>query len=277
MWSVAIISLFQIDVFIEMAKIVVLGGNGFIGSEVCRIAVNEGHEVVGLSRSGRPEELSEDWLDEVDWVQASVLEPETWREHLQGADAVIHCIGILREKPDQGITFERINGDSVEIAAWEAEQAGVERFVFISAKDNPPFLSSRYLAAKRQGETALHRMQLREIILRPMFIDGPRRPSSLAVGSVLRAASKLPLVGDAVEDSRPLRVEQVATTAVRAATELDYEGVVSLDNIEFVAQDDWQAYRRDRMPSRKVNGLLLGGAVAGLIAGAAWGLSRSRS
>ena len=35
-------------------KLVVPGGNGFIGSEICRIAVQNGHEVAAFGRTGRP-------------------------------------------------------------------------------------------------------------------------------------------------------------------------------------------------------------------------------
>ena len=78
------------------AKLVVLGGNGFIGREVCRQAIEHGHRVVGLGRSGRPA-VSASWAGRVDWVAADVLRPEDWRGHLDGATAVVHSIAILRE------------------------------------------------------------------------------------------------------------------------------------------------------------------------------------
>lgn len=252
--------------------ILVLGGSGFIGSQVCRIAAELGHDVISVSRHGRPSAASAPWADRVRWVAANILEPEAWREYLPGCNAVVHCVGIVAEDPSVGVTFERINGDSVELAAWEAQEAGVDRFVFISAKGSPPFISSRYLAAKRTGEAALHRYDLREIILRPMLITGPERPLSQAVGGAISLADKLPGLGEKVHNNRPLRVEQVATAAVKAATDLDYQGVVSIDNIEYVAGDDWKRYAQESSTLSRLRPLLIGGAVAGAAAGAVWGI-----
>src|SRR5690625_3255840 len=97
----------------------------------------EGHSVVGLVRTGRPEN-GDSWADQVTWVQGNALVPDDWRDALEGADAVIHTVGILREKSQDGRTYERINGDAAEIVAWEAEQAGVEHFVFLSAEGPYP-------------------------------------------------------------------------------------------------------------------------------------------
>lgn len=258
-------------------KLLVLGGSGFIGSEVCRLAAKDGHQVISVSRHGRPSHVSSEWADAVQWIEGNALEPETWRDHLNGVHAVIHCVGTIFEDADEGITFERINGDSVEIAAWEAEHAGVERFVFLSAKDTPPLISSRYLSAKRQGESALQRAQLREIILRPMYVYGPTRPVSLAVSGALQAAEKVPGLAAKVRPNHPLRVEQVAQAVLKAATDLDYEGVVTLENIPYIAGDGWEAHRSNRMPLPKLNPLLVGGAALGVLGGVLWGVLASRN
>lgn len=249
-------------------KLLVLGGTGFIGSQVARIATEEGHEVVAVARSGRPAGTAP-WIDRVEWVRGNALRPEDWRDHLAGCKTVLHCIGIVRENPSEGITFERVNGDSVEMAAFEAERAGVERFVLLSASQAPPFVSDRFLEAKRRGEQALHRSSMRHFILRPTFVYGPNRSLSLLPGLVLQAASRLPGV------SRPaLRVEQVATAAVRCATDLDYEGVVSPENIAYLADGLWSEYRSPVFTRSALQPYLIGGAALGAAAGIAVALGR---
>jgi uncharacterized protein YbjT (DUF2867 family) len=247
-------------------KLVVLGGTGFIGSAMCRIAASEGHEVVSVSRSGRPR-YEADWMDRVRWVQGNVLQPETWRDHLAGATAVVHSVAILREKEDEGLTYQRINTDSVEMTAWEAEQAGVERFVFLSVHGHPPFLPDRFLETKRLGEQALHHSQIRAMILRPYLVYGPGRPATLPFGLVHRMRSTIPFLA-APAETQPLRVEQVATVAVRAATDLDYEGGMNPTHIADLAGNAWKGYRDPSVPITALRPFLVGGFAAAAVAGA---------
>lgn len=81
-------------------KIVVFGGNGFLGKRICQQAVLNGLQVVGLSRSGKaPQALGNDkyWIKEVSWNQADIFNPETYNEHLKDATDVVDTIGILLE------------------------------------------------------------------------------------------------------------------------------------------------------------------------------------
>lgn len=247
-------------------KLVVFGGTGFIGSAICRIAASEGHEVVSVSRSGRPH-YQADWMDRIRWVKGNVLEPETWRDHLKDAKAVVHSVAILREKKEAGLTYQRINTDSVEMTAWEAEQAGVERFVFLSVHGHPPFLPDRFLETKRLGEQALNHSQIRELILRPTVVYGPGRPATLPFGLVHKVRSKIPFLATPVED-QPLRVEQVATVAVHAATDLDYEGGMNPDHIAYLAGNEWKGYRDPSVPITSLRPFLVGGFAAAAVAGA---------
>lgn len=215
-------------------KILVTGGTGFIGGEICRQAVEAGHEVVGLARGGRPMG-SEAWLDRVRWVRGDVREVTGWRKELRGCGAVVHCVGIIREAPARGVTFERINGDAVIAVATAAADAGVGAFVFLSASDKPPLLRDAYLTAKRRAEAAIARLPLRGASLRPGFVYGRARLPSLPAAALLRVARHLPVVGPRARGSRPLPVETVARAALAAATRDDLRGVVDADMIERLA------------------------------------------
>jgi uncharacterized protein YbjT (DUF2867 family) len=261
-------------------RLIVTGGDGFIGRHVCRIAVAQGHQVVSIARAGRGD-VQGDWANSVEWVAANVLQPETWRDRLQGADAVIHCVGIMREHPRTGETYERINDDSTEIVAWEAEHAGVPRFVFLSADTPKQLVPDRFIEAKRRAEQSLRRSQLRESVLRPAFVYGDERPATMVGARLLQAAGHVPGLHDLIHPNRPLRVEQVALAAVRAATDEGYEGVISIDNIEYLAGNDWKGYANEPTnghtgPLRPRN-LVLGGVLAGTIAGIAWQVFRRQS
>ncbi|MCJ1311730.1 hypothetical protein MMC25_005403 [Agyrium rufum] len=91
-------------------KIVVCGGNGFLGSRICKSAVARGWEVISISRSGEPTwsavTSSPDppsWSKSVSWEKADILKPTTYKPMLKESDAVVHSMGILLEADYKGV------------------------------------------------------------------------------------------------------------------------------------------------------------------------------
>ncbi|KAB5570502.1 hypothetical protein GE09DRAFT_1103547 [Coniochaeta sp. 2T2.1] len=95
-------------------KLVVCGGTGFLGSRICKFAVARGWDVTSISRSGEPHWSSvssspnpPDWSQKVSWQRADILKPATYTPLLQGADYVIHSMGILLEADYKGVISGR--------------------------------------------------------------------------------------------------------------------------------------------------------------------------
>lgn len=246
-------------------KILVTGGTGLIGLEACRLAIDRGHQVVSVSRRGRPDGYQA-WMEAVTWVPADVLEPAAWAAHLAGCLGVVHCVGIAFEQPGEGITFERLNGEAAKEAAAAAERAGVPRFALVSAAVTPPFLSERYLIAKRGAEADLRRRRLQAAILRPAFVYGGHRPWSVALGEGLRTLAAVPGLASPLASLRPLPVRHVAAAALEAVLTGE-EGVLFQADIERLAQR-FDARLRPVGPNRTFAGVAAGVA-AGVLAGAA--------
>ncbi|KAL5511210.1 hypothetical protein ACEPAH_4425 [Sanghuangporus vaninii] len=84
-----------------MQNILVVGGNGFIGSAVCKAALTRGMRVTSLSSSGRPFHTPKGhapaWTERVEWRAADALNPEQYASLLDGKTAVVHTLGILFE------------------------------------------------------------------------------------------------------------------------------------------------------------------------------------
>jgi uncharacterized protein YbjT (DUF2867 family) len=221
-------------------KLVVPGGNGFIGSEICRVAVQNGHEVAAFGRTGRPAlaPARHPWTGDVEWRAADVFAPNTWRDLLDGADAVVHAIATIRENPAQGVTFDQVNAESALIAAREAVEAGVDAFVFLSVRDKPPFLPPDFLAAKRRAEREVPQQfpDLRTVLLRPNLVYGPRRRGSATIAAGLEQLPDGMAGGYAERNGRPLPVELVAATAVQAAITPTLEGTLTVPQIADVGR-----------------------------------------
>ncbi|MDS0283604.1 NAD-dependent epimerase/dehydratase family protein [Haloarcula onubensis] len=200
-------------------ELVVFGGNGFIGRRVCRRAVEAGHDVWSIARSGPPSpDQRGPWADAVTWHAADVFAPQEYRHALAGADAVVHSIGIVEESPSEGVTFERVNGDSAILTALESERAGADRFVFVSSATTPPTVRDAYLTAKRRAEAAIADLDMATTVLRPGAVYGPDQPHFPSVlNRLLTLVGGFDPVAERLGDGRPLDVETVGKAVSDAA------------------------------------------------------------
>ena len=199
--------------------LLVTGGNGFIGRRVCKRAIEAGHTVTSVARSGPPDTDTGPWADGVTWVAADVFAPHEWRTHLTDADCLVHSIGTISEDPDAGVTFERINGDSAIIAALEAERAGVDRVVYISSSATPPLVREAYITARRRAEAALTDLDMETVIPRFGPVYGPDQPHFPALANRFFAAlGRFDVVASRLGDDRPFQVDRAATIVFELAT-----------------------------------------------------------
>lgn len=208
-------------------KLLVLGGSGFVGSHVCKEALDKGLVVCSLNRSGKPS-LNEPWADKVIWKQGDLLEPASLKDAMDNVSAVVSCVGGFGSNS----FMYKINGTANINAIRAAAEKGVKRFVYVSAADFGlvNYLLQGYYEGKRASEAELlSKFTYGGVILRPGFIHGTRRVGSVKiplglVGSpmqmVLQNAkplARLPLVGPLL--TPPVSVASVAKVAVRAATD----------------------------------------------------------
>ena len=79
-----------------MQKIVVIGGSGYVGSEICRLAVAGGDRVTSVNARGRPAKLqAAPWADKVRWVKADVFGVDQWRHEVDANTVVVSSVGAL--------------------------------------------------------------------------------------------------------------------------------------------------------------------------------------
>lgn len=228
-------------------KLLVLGGNGFVGSHICIEALAHGLNVSSLSRSGKSS-LHDPWVNDIVWHQGDLLSPDSLGNALNGVTSVISCVGGFGSNS----YMYDINGTANINAIRAASEQGVKRFVYISAADFGlvNYLLKGYFAGKRSTETELlDKFQHGGAILRPGFIHGTRRVGSVRlplsiIGAplemVLRHAkplTRLPLIGPLFIP--PVNVTSVAKVAVRAAVDPAFpSGVVDVYGIRQYSQQN---------------------------------------
>lgn len=229
---------------VKTERVVVLGGNGFVGSSICKEAVSRGIEVVSMSRSGRPS-YTDSWVDQVTWITGDVFYAN-WGDVLVGATAVVSTIGGFGNEEQ----MKRINGEANILAVGAAKEYGIPKFILISVHDYnlPSFLlTSGYFTGKRKAEAeVLSKYPNSGVVLRPGFIYGKRKVDGLeipldVVGEPLerflnatqnftRPLSSLP-ASDLLL-APPVSVHDVARAAVNAVTDDDFFGVFTIEQIK---------------------------------------------
>lgn len=154
--------------------VAVAGATGFVGRHVVAELARRGHTVRALVRdpnkAGRSFAGVED-RSRVIAVQADSISVESARRLVEGADACVNCIGIIREQ--QGQRFEALHVRAVDALVRACEtNPDFERFVQISALGVRPEGRAAYQRTKAEGERIIRRSTLPWTIFRPSAVVG---------------------------------------------------------------------------------------------------------
>ena len=161
----------EISLFIGCLMILVSGGTGFVGREVVRELVALGNPVRVLARD--PEKARNalgPTGNRVELVRGDALKPETLPAALVGVQAVIHLIGIIAETSHA--TYEQGHVEATRNLLAAAKEAGVTRWIQMSAIGTRPHASSRYHRTKWQAEELVRQSGLDWTIFRPSLVYG---------------------------------------------------------------------------------------------------------
>jgi NADH dehydrogenase len=188
-------------------KVFVTGSTGFVGSHVLNELVGKGHQVVALVRPGSEHKLKKP--DEVEVAFGDVTEIADLQEGMQGCDAIIHLVGIIRAFPNKGITFERMHTEATGNVVQAAKEAGVERLLHMSAlgvrEDGPtPYLRTNFAA-----EELVRGSGLIYTIFRPSLIFG-RGGEAINMFADMVKKIVVPIIGDGKYRFQPVSVTTVA-------------------------------------------------------------------
>ncbi len=153
-------------------KIGIIGGTGFVGGYVLDALARDGHSMRVLTRPGNEDKLPS--LPDIESVPGDVADEQAVRTCFEGCDAVLYLIGILREEPSRGVTFDALQRRGAERAMAAAEEAGAKRFLLMSA-NGIDVAATPYQVTKLAAEEALKASALDWTIFRPSVIFGPPR------------------------------------------------------------------------------------------------------
>jgi len=148
--------------------VTVFGAGGFLGRYVAQSLLKTGVRIRAAERDPRRAWYLKPLggLGQVQFVRADVTDKEAVAAAVQGSDAVINLVGILKG------AFQRIHVDGARNVAEGAAAAGVPALVHISAIGADPEAESNYGRTKGAGEQAVRAAFPRATIIRPSIAFG---------------------------------------------------------------------------------------------------------
>ncbi|MGD9691249.1 MAG: NAD(P)H-binding protein [Phycisphaerales bacterium] len=158
------------DASIAGMTIAVTGATGFVGRHVAHELTARGARVRALARHAEKAAVTLPRNAGVTTVIGDVFDRESMRRLCEGAQAVVHLIGIRKE--ERGATFERMHVEATRRALDACRGAGATRYVQMSALGVRPNAVTGYQTSKFAAEALVRDSGLDWTILRPSMMVG---------------------------------------------------------------------------------------------------------
>ncbi|UGT43019.1 NAD-dependent epimerase/dehydratase family protein [Nocardia yamanashiensis] len=184
-------------------KVAVTGAAGFLGTNLLRLLTDRGHEVTAIDRVQGAAQPG------VTWVSGDVLDPQSMRKTLDGAEVVYHLVALITLAHKNDLAW-RVNAEGVRVVAEAAKAVGVRRMVHTSSihafnqyscggrinERSPRSIDPDlpvYDRSKWQGEIELRKVietGLDAVICNPTGVYGPVDNTDSRINVTLRDAGR---------------------------------------------------------------------------------------
>ena len=153
-------------------RVAIFGGTGFVGSYITDALIEADMQPMLLVRPGHEHRVRQ--VERCAVVAGDVADPTAVDKVLDQADAAIYNVGILREFPARGITFEELQLEAPKRVIDAAARRGVGRFLLMSANGVKPD-GTAYQRTKYLAEQHLAASGLEGTVFRPSVVFGDPR------------------------------------------------------------------------------------------------------
>jgi len=198
-------------------RVFLTGGTGYVGSRILQDLLSTGHEVSALVRPGSESKLPVN-SDEITVVHGDILDKSSFSEALSQCDAAIHLIGIIREFPGKGITFEKFHVQATQNVLDAARENNIGRYVHMSALGARIDSPSGYFATKARAEELVVSSGLDYTIFKPSIIYGENDDFINYFAGIIKTFHVIPIIGKGTYRMQPISVKDVSQLFTQALT-----------------------------------------------------------
>ena len=163
----------------------ITGATGFIGYQLAKRLMAQGHEVVGLDLVTPSDDQTM-----TRFVHGDIRDPKAVRQAVQGSDAVFSLAAAHHDFGIEESTYFAVNRDGSRVLCDELDHAGIQRVCWYSScavygdapaprrEDSAPMPNGHYGASKLAGESVFREWVARgdgrsALVIRPTITFGP--------------------------------------------------------------------------------------------------------
>lgn len=202
-------------------KVLITGGTGYVGSHLREYIRKQGHTVRLLVRPGSEHKVT--LPDQYEIVSGDIFDTNSCLRASDGCDAIVHLVGIIREFPERGITFDQYFRVATDNMINGARWCRIERFVHMSALGTRDNATSSYHKSRWEAEESVRQGPFRWTIFRPSWIYGQGDHLMPQLLDLTRH-SVIPLIAGGKTLLRPVAVENVCEAMGRSLTMPETQG-----------------------------------------------------
>lgn len=202
-------------------KLFLTGSTGFVGKQLLHDLINNNYQVRCLVRQGSENKITNYKDKNVDIIYGDITDTRSLDGKLEGCDAVINLVGIIREFRGKGITFEKMHYEGTANLVRAARTQGVKRFIQMSALGARPNGKTQYQQTKFRAEEYVRNSGLHYTIFRPSIMFGPEDKFVNLFANMLKTQQFVPVIGNGKYKIQPVAVENVSMGFVKSIEQKD--------------------------------------------------------
>ena len=171
-------------------KVAIFGGTGFVGKYLLKSLINHNHEIYTLVRNGSENKIDD--LDNIKIINGTPNNQTYIEQTIMNCSAIIYNIGIIREFPSKGISYQKLHYEYAKNIIDKAKDYNIKHFILMSA-NGVKEKGTGYQHTKYLAEEYLKKSGLNYTIFRPSLIFGPPKNDQEFCTQLRDTMIKLPI------------------------------------------------------------------------------------